>query len=94
MDLLVSDSNKETQDREHLRRTEIHQTDKVVVVEHVISKNVIEYEQVEVENLRETLEAVHVNEEDDLLALVGQTEPIENTNNRPIDFVSVKNATR
>lgn len=89
MDLnLLSDSNKETQDREDLRRTEIHQTDKVVVVEHVISENVVKYEQVEVENLTETREAVHVNEEDDSPALVEQTEPIENTNNVPTDFVA------
>lgn len=60
MDLLLSDSNKETQDREDLRRTEIHQTDKVVVVEHVISENVVEHEHIEVENLTETPEAVHV----------------------------------
>lgn len=59
-------------------------------MEHVISDNVVEYEQVEVENLTKTPVAVHVNEEDDLPALVGQTEPIENTNNVPIDFVSVK----
>lgn len=62
------------------------------------SENVVEYEQVEVANLSETPEAVHVNEEDDLPALVGQTKPIENTNNVPSDmhkgFVSVKNVTR
>lgn len=64
------------------------------MVEHVISENVVEYEHVEVKNLTETPEAVHVNEEDDLPALVVQNEPIENTNNVPTDFVTVKNAIR
>lgn len=88
LDLHLSDSNKETQDREALHRAKIHQTNtafSVDMVEDVNSENVVEYEQVQVENLLETPEVVHVNEEDDLPALVGQTKPIEIINIVPPD---------